>query len=381
MSYVVHLPQRMAHSPALRDCVALFCSGWSSYLRGADPDDLVDHKAYGKALRSLQRALDSRQDQLRCETLAAISILERFDVLFDRNRGYNRTMHGRGIHSLMLKRGPPDPNDELDRRLAVENRSVLLSLWVVEDGDNFFLAPEWKAALEPPPVHSGSSGETPVRTHSFIGYLGIWPRVVREMRRLQGGEMPADEVVVNAARLQGEVQELLGEIEADGVPLLEEARKNKLFSVVADPDPPIGEKYEFAEYGAAEMIITYYAVRSLIHNIVWLLQKLQGLPDDAAWAGYLDDCYNCWMAMPYLRSMGSLASMQNSTPFLLSYEAASPEVKKHILDWIIEQDQHKKRFPDDREQVERIVLNVGRGMVGRVTFDTSPPPSAPSSPP
>ncbi len=70
--------------------------------------------------------------------------MERFEVYFDRERPYHRTKHARGIETLMVVRGPPKLDDELDVQLAIENHAALLSLWVVEGGNNFYLSPDVK---------------------------------------------------------------------------------------------------------------------------------------------------------------------------------------------------------------------------------------------
>lgn len=125
VSYLKHIPNRLGESAALRDCIAVFVSAWSNFRRGRPMDQLIVPMLYGKALRSLQRVLNSRQ-VLKCETLAAITILERVEALFDRNRSQHRTMHAKGVYSLMEKRGPPSLDDPLDVHLALENQATLV---------------------------------------------------------------------------------------------------------------------------------------------------------------------------------------------------------------------------------------------------------------
>lgn len=125
--YTKHLPVRLGESAALRDCVALMCSAWANYRRNMPVTDVVDPTLYGKALRSLQRAIDDPRQQLSCETLAAATILERLEVLFDTGRPYYWTRHTYGIENLMIKRGPPKPEDHLDVQLALENHAALVS--------------------------------------------------------------------------------------------------------------------------------------------------------------------------------------------------------------------------------------------------------------
>lgn len=126
VGYTPHLPVRLSESAALRDCVALMCSTWLNQRRGLAPERVVDRTLYCKALRSLRRALGDRGLQLRCETLAAATILERLELLFDTGTPYNRTPHVSGIETMMLRKGPPKLGDDLDVHLMLENHAALV---------------------------------------------------------------------------------------------------------------------------------------------------------------------------------------------------------------------------------------------------------------
>ena len=129
IGYIKCLPPRLCNSAALRDCVSLFCSTWANFERAVPLEQLVDAKLYGKALRSLYSALNDHTKRLCCETLAAVSIVTRFEVLFDIGRSYNRAAHVRGLYSLMVARGPPKLNDELDMFLALDNQGTLVCVF------------------------------------------------------------------------------------------------------------------------------------------------------------------------------------------------------------------------------------------------------------
>lgn len=127
--YFKLLPARLGSSAALRDAVALFCMGWGNFRRASPPKTIVDPRAYGKALRSLQRALsgdDNEGKQLACETLAAASVMDRVDWLFGGQQTLQNVTHARGIYSLMATRGPPNLEDDLDVCLAFENQITVV---------------------------------------------------------------------------------------------------------------------------------------------------------------------------------------------------------------------------------------------------------------
>lgn len=127
LTYFKLLPQRLDQSAALRDSIALFCSCWSNFQRGVPGGHFMDYNLYGKSLRSLQRALNDPTEQLSCETLAATTILDRTEIFFDAKRSYKKAVHVAGIVALLIKRGPPKLNDDLDIHLALENQGRLVS--------------------------------------------------------------------------------------------------------------------------------------------------------------------------------------------------------------------------------------------------------------
>lgn len=127
VGYMPYLPARLGNNAALRDCVALQCSAWTKFKRGASCKDVIDPGVYGKALRSLQRAIEG-PEKLECETLAAATIIDRIEVLFDSGRPYHRSRHAAGMQTIMKARGPPKLDDDLDVQLALENHAVLVIL-------------------------------------------------------------------------------------------------------------------------------------------------------------------------------------------------------------------------------------------------------------
>ena len=119
------LPARLGENAALRDCVALFTAAWANFQRGLPVSELTDPKQYGRTVRSLQRALDNRQN-FTCETLAAVTVMERFERMFDPARPLQWSSHRSGIITLMTARGPPKFDDEMEVVLALDNYMILV---------------------------------------------------------------------------------------------------------------------------------------------------------------------------------------------------------------------------------------------------------------
>ena len=125
-NYLALLPAHLSHCAALRDCVALFASAWANFQRGLPCSDVTDPKLYSQALKSLQRGL-RRGPPFSSEMLAAISVLERFEIMFDAGRPLFWSLHRDGMAAILSSRGPPNLEDELSVWLALDNRAVLVS--------------------------------------------------------------------------------------------------------------------------------------------------------------------------------------------------------------------------------------------------------------
>ena len=76
------MTQRLSTSRALTNAVDCLLSTWTNLRRGLPPEEMLDLKGYGKALRSLQTALSDPDQRLCTATLAATSILHRVEVRF-----------------------------------------------------------------------------------------------------------------------------------------------------------------------------------------------------------------------------------------------------------------------------------------------------------
>ena len=127
LGYLKFLPARLDKSPALRDCAVLMCSSYTNFRRDLPQTKMLNLKLYTKALRSLHRALDDHS-HITSETLAAASLMQRIEFLFDATRPLHRTRHAGGIEGVMRQRGPPNLDDDLDMQLAIENHITLVCL-------------------------------------------------------------------------------------------------------------------------------------------------------------------------------------------------------------------------------------------------------------
>ncbi|KAI2472866.1 hypothetical protein F4781DRAFT_382166 [Annulohypoxylon bovei var. microspora] len=363
--YNKHLPVRLSESPALRDSVALMCSAWTNSRRNVPPDQIVDSNLYGKALRSLQRSLDDRQLQLRCETLAAATILERLEIIFDTHRPYHRTRHSFGICNLMLRRGPPSPNDDLDMHLALENHASLISHWLVEGGENFYLKSPWKEVIQ------GSKSALqksvpPERLSCYeIGYYyGFWPGLVHEFRRICNDP---DEIMKQelAMDFRDRVAAMKLKVIGVGEPVIEKALSMGRILDQPDPETPIGRKFHFESLDLMSFVLSYGMILTVLNRLHYQTTDLLGQPDALLEVENRHVCRLTWMCIPFIKGLGMVHSIISTSSIFMSYEGANEVEKEYLLDVIIRIASYNRRYPKDRLGLERIMLNAAKAMTGR----------------
>lgn len=379
VGYLQYLPRRLGHSSALRDSVALFCSAWFNFRRSMPANDLVVtcSESYGRAIRSLQRALNRPEEQLRCETLAATTLLERFQVLFDPQRGpQRRSLHAKGIHTIMMLRGPPNLDDELDLWLAMENQATLLSYWVVEGCDNFFLQPEWKKVIAQARTKaiSGDIRGQFKAAYDLDAYYEQWPTFTREIQAIYA-DPTSVEMQARAVLHYQKLCKCSVEIQEIGGTLIEKAFGLSLITEVSDAECPGGSAYDFQMIDFCGLVAGILSMRLLLLQMICDVSELVKSLDESPQEDLARLSHEVCMLTPYLRQQGPIACLLYITPFYLAFNADPDQVERdYIIDFIIWVDKYRQRLPGDRAGVEYFVLKTVSGLTGRVSFDQIPYP-------
>ncbi|KAI1482216.1 hypothetical protein F4774DRAFT_407245 [Daldinia eschscholtzii] len=373
--YVKHLPVRLSESAALRDCVALMCSTWANARRDFASAQLIDSTLYGKALRTLQRAINDHDQQLSSETLAAATILERLELVFDTHRPYHRSRHWEGIQSLMIKRGPPNPQDEFSVHLAFENHAALVSHWVVDGVDNFYLSSPWKEAIAESFLAMDPSVSNEKADYYSIGYYyGHWPRLVKGFR-LVASDMDMNSQQIQALALYDETSRLDADIACIGEPLMLKLRKTGRILEQTDPRSPIGIKYHFDSLQTMSVLISYVMIRTIFNRILYHLTVILRQPDASLELEHKELCRKMWMCIPFVKGLGVVTTIIFAPQLHLSYEGAGELEKEYLLDIIMEAASYRGnvRYPRDRKAMEVLVLQAAQAMAGRRSFATTIP--------
>ncbi|KFA60164.1 hypothetical protein S40285_09713, partial [Stachybotrys chlorohalonatus IBT 40285] len=184
VDYFRLLPARLGSSAALRDAVAYFCKGWSDTENASPSKCSIDPQPYGKALRSLQRALRDDEERLATETLAAVSVMYRAEVLFGGQPSLQSVTHAQGIYSLMKAKGPPNLNDDLDVCLAFEHQISVTNYLLYQDGDNLYTQQHWKDTLVQVSYDNTEISPALIDHYFFSLQIGGWPEVIRQVKYL-----------------------------------------------------------------------------------------------------------------------------------------------------------------------------------------------------
>jgi len=121
------IARRTADSVALRDSLECLLASWENLRRGCSFKELLDLKLYGKALKSLRKAMLDPEQQVSPLTLAAISLVQKMEVAYDSNKGINRQSHTDGICGIMSRQNPSQL-DETQLQLAFENMGEMVSM-------------------------------------------------------------------------------------------------------------------------------------------------------------------------------------------------------------------------------------------------------------
>ncbi|KAI0169291.1 hypothetical protein GGR52DRAFT_574508 [Hypoxylon sp. FL1284] len=367
--YTRHLPVRLSRSAALRDCAALMTSAWNNYKRDLPADLVLDPVLYGRALHSLQRAINDQDQQLSCETLAAVTILERLELLFDTRRSQLGTRHVAGMLTLMVKRGPPKLEDHLDFHLALENHASLIFYWIREGGENFFQTAPWRRAMEHMvSMVMGSVPDEKIDNYAIGYYYGFWPGLVQDLRLILINP-DIDSQRAQAAAFLDRALDLEVRIKETGEPLVEKHFRNEFIVEQPDPDSPIGTKLEFKTLDTMSVFLSCVGMRIIINRMIYHTKALLGEEDITLEEENREACIQIWMVVPFIRNLGWVASMQFLTPLLLSYEPANEVEQEYLLDFVLRVLAYKQRYPD-RKSLSFHMLNMARAMTGRNLFDT-----------
>ncbi|KAK1248968.1 hypothetical protein MKX08_007188 [Trichoderma sp. CBMAI-0020] len=321
-----------------------FVPARANFRRALPVEQIINSQTYGKALRSLQIALNDGHQQLSAETLAAVTIIERVEIAFDARRPRHGAVHGQGMHGLMLKRGPPRLSDELDTCLAFDNMGSILAHSLVGGGHSLLSTPQWNNTLE---------------------------EALRNGLDLPSERLDANSTVSmdkSAAALQARVLNTVPELKALGESIVAKMRRLGNMTEMPDDESPLGMSYHFTNMGSAQCWITYKMLSVVLNRILHALALILSQPvalldrENAMLSREICRCVS------YLGTVGILPAISAQPQLFLAYEGANELERAYLLKFILWSDKFKKRFPQDSAALERFVLKTAYALSGRDEF-------------
>lgn len=369
-SYLKLLPERLKESPALRDCVALFCHAWTNFHRvELMEQSSVFIESYGKALRSLMRAMQNPDTQLSAETCAAVTLMGRCNLLFDCGK---MAIHSDGVAKMMRRKGPPKEGDELHKKLAICNNGIVLRYWAAYGGELFDWVDPWKDALgwECPPDHMTVSEVDTKGGQARLNYLSNqWPTVLTRMKKIRNPRTTDDERNELARCTYHMAAELVSQCDS----IYQLCVQN--YQSGMSMQSRLGEHYP-SQITLNELpcnhnellrpLVGYMVVQIVFTHIAFDLSCVLEEPDGAMYEKYHQACRQAWGLLPHLRKIDHpMAVLNYATPVYLCFEILEEQANKDYLLDTLKTTNVKRLLPDGRRDTEKWLMNLCLLTTGR----------------
>ncbi|CAG9982214.1 unnamed protein product [Clonostachys byssicola] len=365
-TYLQYIPSRLGYFPCLRDTIALFCTVWSNFRRGRQSLDFINLPAYGKAIRSLRRALGTQQ-AFAVETLAAVTILQRTEELF--NPGGQRMIHDQGMTTLLENIGPPESGDEFHISVLCEDYSILVPYWIMSGWKNIMNESPFRT-----PIIEGFARYTENKRfaplvqaafHRFDAVTKALPVLIRACESLwkpSNGEFQ-DSSSIYITNCFKEAHEV-----AEGImtKFLEGALATGDIKEKVDEASLCETSYYFSTIYLAQIFLGLTSVHICIVRMRYDWSAAHGLPETRSIYSKLRELSeHVWKYARFLRSVESFIGVTSQRSLYLTLEVAGADEKEYLLDLISDMDSFRRRLPVQRDDLEAQILMYARLLTGR----------------
>jgi hypothetical protein len=396
-SYLQYVPGRLGYFPCLRDTIALFCTVWSNFRRGRQSLDFINLPAYGKAIRSLRRALGTQQ-AFAVETLAAVTILQRTEELF--NPSGQRMIHDQGMTTLLENIGPPESGDEFHisvlcedysilvcwapyfpfRRAKLRETCVFLSIRIANNTSQvpYWIMSGWRNIMnESPfrtPIIEGFARYTESKRlsplvqaafHRFDPVTKALPVLIRACESLwkpSHGEFQDSSsiYITNYFKETHEVAEDIMTKFLEGVLATGDIEER------VDEASLCETSYYFSTIYLAQIFLGLTSVYICIVRVRYDWSAAHGLPEARNIYSKLRELSeHVWKYARFLRSVESFIGVTSQRSLYLTLEVAGVDEKEYLLDLISDMDSFRRRLPVQRDDLEAQILMYARLLTGR----------------
>lgn len=361
----LHLtPQRIAAEPALCDTISLLLSTWSNAQNGLPREDLLDRTAYGKSLTSLRAALQDPVKAYDISTLAATTLIQGIETYYDTTRQPNQNTHASGLCALMVARGPPCLDDELDICLCFENIGSLLVQFLFSREKNFFGQPAWLKAMKDALQGPAIGNDHQKCMYKLSLQMAEWPNLAAELRELSS-ESPAH-MVTRLLLSTARVVQALDTFEEEVIePLLE----SEAIWATSDSTDEEEWSWTFVDWQTCELFFTHAMASIAVVRIRVAAMDLAGaVPDERCQQRISAWSERVWRAGPYVQ--GSQGEDKNAyiAPLLLAFENANVVARRDLTEYLVGIASPRLEFFSG--PLETVILGLGKALTGRQAHES-----------
>ncbi|KAH7130741.1 hypothetical protein B0J11DRAFT_523991 [Dendryphion nanum] len=271
------LPQRFGTSPALDHAISCLIASHEAVARGDNPSTWLDFKQYGKALKSLQHAIDRPNEQLSTNTVAAVAVMWRIEGVLTAIDGKNheQAIHARALLQMFRAKGTRAPTDKLEFFLMLE-----CHIAAVQDSLNhdipepcFFDSDEWRAAFQEQNLERHGRTET---SALYWGLVREWVRYPGLLHDIMLLYINKDNPPVTTEAILGRAVDIAQHLEAlwHGIyKVLDDPNvRHRKPSPTGDPLVPIVFVFPSAEFAN---LVSYLCFTSItIHRMIIHLSSI-----------------------------------------------------------------------------------------------------------
>ncbi|CAG9974244.1 unnamed protein product [Clonostachys byssicola] len=405
-SYLEFCPQRLSQSSCLVDCVAIYCASWVRANRGQSVKDVLGSRLFKNAIRSLQIATNSNEAYTP-ETLASMVIFARLLNFTGEYEHSQLRDHHFGIRHVAQQLGLPGQGDLLHTRLISETASsmpitggvtanVKESPWKEQRplGDSPFwdkdrgegeeeeeeeTEVDWDTIDE---AYAGYNDEDPedddmvdddiaddmdeaftAAESNFEEVQAYLERIwLPELLEIWTNPLGREEKTISLLKIIAKAERLFGKS-------LKEAWTGCLsIGKFQDPNFFLGHSYSFSDYQFTGMFLIMLTYQSFLVRILYEFSQLLGVRDAALYDKYRGLCVRIWACAPSLSNLDPISNVGTFKLMLPSFEIATDEELRHILDLNIELIGHGRTGNVDIPTLRPIIIQVGEKFTGRQEF-------------
>ncbi|KAI0387552.1 hypothetical protein F5Y04DRAFT_7102 [Hypomontagnella monticulosa] len=350
---------RLRSSPVLYEATNLFLSSWTSFHSDPRANLYIDRAAYVKALRTLNAALSDPTQSRTVETLAATALVHRVEFDYEMRRNINESHHSNGLSALMMRKGPPRIDDDLDVRLCFENIHVLLSHFILGREDIFFTRPEWLKAIKDAVQKNATKGDRIWDRYDLSIHMILWSDLVKDLRALNDNHN-----ALLAQRLIAKTREIdrgLCGFEATHIARLWE--EGHIWEV-RNPKTGYLLTYGFDDCVYCEIYhqhaMVSIAVNRILQAALDIIGSEESLTIETRIFEYSD---RIWKMLPYIEGMSRTVRDNFIAPFVMSLESASTEFRHHLAKKMIDISGPRAQLLGDHPEDQLIVMS--KALTGR----------------